>query len=298
MKRSINHFAMRFFRTALVGFVFLSPCGLWAEGTLKVGAFNIQIFGESKVAKPHVLEVLAKIATNYDLLAVEEVGSNGSTATDQTCIDVMDRYVSAINKSDGSTDFSYVRGNQYALVYRTSKLKASSPSVYSGTQHLTYAPLTAFFNALDGNLDFSVVVIHTSPKSARVEIPALKIVMSEVAQANKDPDVICMGDFNADGAYYSEGSDPYLAGYPQDQYVSAIKNTEDTTVAKSSNTYDRIELSRTLKEDFEGESGVLEYTENLDVSQVEGTAKNAGTASAVSDHWPVWAVLWTDRDTD
>ena len=48
--------------------------------TLRVGAFNIQIFGISKASKPEVMDVLADIIRIYDIIAIQEIRDKSQTA--------------------------------------------------------------------------------------------------------------------------------------------------------------------------------------------------------------------------
>jgi endonuclease/exonuclease/phosphatase family metal-dependent hydrolase len=266
---------------------------------IKVGSFNIQIFGTTKSSRANVMTVLAKIASNFDLMAIQEVGSNGSTATDATCVAIMDAYVARINEVAGTTAYAYVRGNQYAFVYRKDKLTCQSYALYSGSKTFAYSPLVAKFKSNSGNLDFVIVSIHTSPSLAETEIPALKTVMAEARTSYGEPDVICVGDYNADGSYYEEGADSWLSGFDTATYTTAIPNSADTTVATSSNTYDRVQMfSQASAADFAGTWDVMEFGQIYDVSQCEGTTSTAGTEAAVSDHYPVWIELYTGRDAD
>lgn len=88
---------------------------------IRIASFNIQIFGTTKTARPNVLWTLAHIATRYDIIAIQEVGSNG-TPSDSTATTVMNKYVAAINGIAGSGAYSYVRGHQYAFVYRNATI--------------------------------------------------------------------------------------------------------------------------------------------------------------------------------
>jgi endonuclease/exonuclease/phosphatase family metal-dependent hydrolase len=266
------------------------------NATVRVGAFNVQMFGESKAKKANVMTALARIASTYDVLAIEEVGSNASAASDESCASVMDAYLRRINELAGADAYAYCRGDQYAILYRRSAFALQGSSPYSGSQSFSYRPLAAYFKAKAGNLDFAMLVIHTSPPKAKEEIPALRTAMAEVARQYGEPDVVCLGDFNADGGYFTEGSGTALAGF--DGFISAIGNGEDTTIASSSNTYDRIELSSSMSPDFSGNAGVFRFGESMDVSLCEGSEKRRGTESAVSDHYPVWAELYLSRDTD
>ena len=50
--------------------------GVAASDTLamiRVGAFNIQVFGQSKMREPRVPEILANITRHFDLLLVQEI---------------------------------------------------------------------------------------------------------------------------------------------------------------------------------------------------------------------------------
>jgi deoxyribonuclease-1-like protein len=268
------------------------------NATVRVGAFNVQMFGEAKAKKENVLTALARIASTYDVLAVEEVGNNASTASDESCASVMDAYLRRVNELAGADAYAYCRGDQYAILYRRSQFSLQGSSPYSGSQSFSYRPLTAYFKAKTGNLDFAMLVIHASPPKAKEEIPALRIAMAEVARQYGEPDVVCLGDFNADGGYFPEGSGTSLAGFDQPDFISAIGNGEDTTIASSSNTYDRIELSSSMSPDFSGNAGVFRFGESIDVSLCEGSEKRKGTESAVSDHYPVWAELYLNRDAD
>jgi endonuclease/exonuclease/phosphatase family metal-dependent hydrolase len=265
---------------------------------VRIGCYNIQIFGKSKVERPNTLTVLAKIASTYDVLAIEEVGSNGSTASDETCTAVMDAYVDRINQIAGANTYSYVRGNQYAIIYRTNDFSVIASGLYSGSQSFTYRPLTAYFKSTTGNLDFAMIVIHTSPAKAKTEISSLKAAMTDVANQYSEPDVICLGDYNADGSYYTEGTGTNLEGFTSPDYITAIPNSADTTVAASSNTYDRIELSSSMDSDYDGTWGVIEPGKVYDMKVLEGTKTTTGTEAAISDHYPVWAEFYIDRDTD
>ena len=47
---------------------------------LRIGAFNIQVFGQSKAGKPEVMAVLANIIKTYDIVAIQEIHDKSQTA--------------------------------------------------------------------------------------------------------------------------------------------------------------------------------------------------------------------------
>jgi len=266
--------------------------------TIRVGSFNPQVLGHTKVSRTFTFSVIADIATKFDLIAFEEVGSNNSTALETTCVSVLESLIAKMNLLAPRALYAYIRGNQYALVYNEKTLVCVSSSMYSGSQSFSYTPLTGVFKTVSGNLDFAVVVIHTSPTLASSEIPKLPTVMSEVRTHYTEPDVVCLGDFNADGNYYAEGSGADLSCFPSVSYITGIPNSADTTVATSSNTYDRIEMSSTMTSDYTGTWKVISFVPEYDVSKCEGATTTAGTENAISDHYPVAVELYTARDTD
>ena len=105
-----------------------------------------------------------------------------------------------------------------------------------------------------------------------------------------DPDVICLGDFNADGSYYDE--DVYLTDFPSTGFLWLIGNDVDTTLAASDNTYDRIVTTLDSDEDFAGATGVLRFDTVYDFSSPTLEPDD------VSDHFPVWAQFYTGMDTE
>jgi len=69
-----------------------------SDETLRIGAFNIQVFGISKASKPEVMDVLADIIRTYDIIAIQEIRDKSQTAL-PTLVDLLN--------SDGS-QYSYV----------------------------------------------------------------------------------------------------------------------------------------------------------------------------------------------
>lgn len=265
----------------------------YSSNRIRVASFNIQIFGPTKVSRANVLWTLAHIATRYDVIAVQEVGSNGHP-NDSTATAVMNAYINKINQIAGPGAYSYVRGHQYAFVYKNSSITKLSHGLYNGWKNFTYKPLQAYFRVKNGNFDFGAITIHTSPSKAENEIGYMKTAMYETKQRFNDWDVIALGDFNADGSYYSPGPDGgSLSGWSTSTYTTIIKNGTDTTVSTyNDNTYDRIQAYNWTASQWSGASGVLRFADHYNISNLEGTSRTAGTEKALSDHYPVWAEFY------
>ena len=136
----------------------------------------------------------------------------------------------------------------------------------------------------------SLVDIHTKPEEAKNEIMNLPSVMEFASEYYGEEDVICLGDFNADGSYFNE--EEYTMIFPEQKYIWIIPNEADTNVAKSNMTYDRIVATRSMAEDFLSEWGIYKFDE-VDIEESFSLR-----ALDVSDHYPVWANFSTLLDTE
>jgi endonuclease/exonuclease/phosphatase family metal-dependent hydrolase len=269
-----------------------------APETIKVASYNAAVLGPTKSSRPGTMGALGAIVARFDLVALQEVGSNDSSASEETCREALSVLVARAVEASGGAPYACLSGGQYAFVYRTDRLEAESlPAPPSGGS-LRYPPIAARFRALGRPLDFVMITAHARPALAAVEIPALVRAMDEAAAAQGEPDVLCAGDFNADGDYYEEGEGPALAGFPAERFATVVPNDADTTVASASLAYDRIELTSAMGKDWTGNWGVLRPAQVLDLSACEGTKATAGTERALSDHYPVWVELSTSADSD
>ena len=273
---------------AFLIFILVSPVLGHDESALTIANFNIQVFGVSKADKPEVMDTLADIISTYDIVAIQEIRDKSQTA--------LAELVELVN-SDGSS-YDYVVSErlgrtsskeQYAYVYNTNTIELTgTPHTYpepSETDPFHRQPYITSYQTVGGNYDAVLIVIHTDPDEATEEINSLDDVVAYVKEAYPgEQDFVVMGDFNADGSYFNEDSTSDIGG---SEYAWVIDNTQDTTVASSSNTYDRIVLTDTS--DYL-DSGVFRFDMEYGLSSTE--------TSAVSDHYPVYADFRIDRDND
>ncbi|WP_406670220.1 endonuclease/exonuclease/phosphatase family protein [Methanolobus sp. ZRKC4] len=257
------------------------------DETLRIGAFNVQVFGVSKADKPEVMEVLADIIRTHDIIAIQEIRDKSQTA--------LPELVDLVN-SDGS-NYEYVVSErlgrtsskeQYAYVFNSNVVELiGDPQTYpepENTDPFHRQPYIAPFKATAGNYDAVLIVIHTDPDEATEEINALDDVLEYSQSIYPDEqDFIIMGDLNADGSYFDEDSTSDL-----DEYYWLIDDSEDTTTKSTDYTYDRIILTDTS--DLYGQFGVLRY--DLEYNLTEDNT------IAVSDHYPVYAEFVINEDGD
>lgn len=258
--------------------------------TITIASFNIQIFGKSKAGKPEVMKIITDIITQFDIVAIQEIRDKSGTAIVQleTLLDAT------------GTDYNIIIGprlgrtsskEQYAYIYNTNTIEhIGEPYTYDDSAEDIFhrEPYIAQFRAKNGNFDFILLTIHTDPDTATEEIFALHEVIIQSKQLTGEPDIITLGDFNADCSYHKESNKGPLS---EDKYLWVIPDPADTNLAKSDCTYDRIIITKqTTSQDYTGSSGVYRFDTIHSLTYDQ--------AKRVSDHYPVYAEFYTNRDTD
>ncbi len=252
---------------------------------IRIASFNIENFGRSKCSKEEIRETLAEIVERYDLTAIQEVRDESG--------ETIPYFVSLLNQSGRFFHYALSprvgdenRKEQYAFVYDTETIQLEEAGVvYADREHrFKRPPYLARFSA--GKFDFVLVTIHTVPARAVEEINGLVgVVQSATEIFDGERDFIILGDLNADCTYFSEEKNSPLR---TDGYYWLIGDGEDTTVANTDCTYDRIILyGEELLDNYTGISGVFRFDEALGLNKED--------AGRVSDHYPVWAEFYTDR---
>ncbi len=250
-----------------------------------VGAFNCQVFGKTKMSKDNVPGVILDTIERYDLMAFQEIrdASGDSIATLYADLDAQSggAYDMVLSDRLGRTSSK----EQYAYFYKPEKLTLLDSYHYDdGVEPdddlFQREPFIVHFAETDGDVDFAVIVIHTSPDYAVEEVGLLHDVVADVEATWGETDVMVLGDFNA-SCNYVDLED--MAGIPlwtESSYTWWIPNDADTTVTTTTCAYDRIvtagELSTYVVEDS---AGVFFYDQAFVLDE--------NLARQVSDHYPV-----------
>jgi PKD repeat protein len=259
--------------------------------TLRLGAFNIQVFGKSKAGKPEVMDVLAKIIRTYDVVAIQEIRDKDQTALPQL-VDLVNSKGAHYDYVVGPRRGRSASKEQYSFVYNNHTVKLNgTPETYpepNGTDPFHREPYIASFVAVNGSFDVTLIVIHTDPDEATEEINALDAVVKYTQNKYPDEqDFIVMGDLNADCSYFDEDSNCAICG---GEYYWCINNSVDTTTSTTNCTYDRIIITTPAVTDYTGDSGVFRYDLVYNLTKDE--------TKAVSDHYPIYAEFYCDGDID
>jgi len=250
-------------------------------------SFNIQIFGVSKISKPEVVRILVDIIKDYDIIAVQEVRDSSATAVVEFMKLLPLNYSYIIGPREGRSSSK----EQYWFIYDSTKFKVLGNNTYPDLQDVFERnPEGVYFQHINEIFDFVLINKHVAPGDAVNEISYIPLLFDYYSSLYNELDVIVVGDFNADGSYFNESK--LIEIFPEEKYTIIIDNSLNTTVAASQNTYDRIIISKSMQEDFQGKYGVYVFNDIIDFSKLTIQPKE------VSDHYPVWAYFFIDRDTN
>src|SRR5690606_3082987 len=101
-----------------------------AGRTITIATFNIQVFGEAKMGKPEVVEILADIVRRFDVVAIQEIRAKSQ--------EIMPQFLERVNSNGARYDFVIgprlgrtVSKEQYAYVFNTATVEIDPTSVYT-----------------------------------------------------------------------------------------------------------------------------------------------------------------------
>lgn len=178
-----------------------TPAG---SSTLKISAFNVQIFGTSFMGDPAKVTELIKIIKRYDILMIQEIRDSSQTAIydlqTQLNNSTTDDYDVIVSARLGRTSSK----EQYAFFYKRSSITLMGCIQETDASDLfEREPYTCRFKNKVSNKSFSLISLHAKPEDAVNELNALRDVWDTVSSAYGDSNIIAMGDFNADCDYLS-----------------------------------------------------------------------------------------------
>ncbi|XP_038638520.1 deoxyribonuclease gamma-like isoform X2 [Scyliorhinus canicula] len=238
---------------------FLFLCTLASSRCFRICSFNIQCFGESKGAKPVVMEIITKIVARCDICLLMEVRDSSGAVVDQLLQD--------LNRSDMvkiTSSYQYKGGKK-------------------GLQTFAREPLIVRFSSPRTAIkDFVLIPLHAPPGEAVNEIDQLYNVFLDVRAKWDIEDIMILGDLNADCRYVSAKDWETIRLRNKPGFFWLIGDNQDTTAsARTDCAYDRIIVHgwNFFKALVPGSAKVFNVQEEFKLTEKE--------AVEVSDHYPV-----------
>ncbi|XP_051914252.1 deoxyribonuclease-1-like 1 isoform X1 [Hippocampus zosterae] len=272
----------------------LDVCSIQAAANLRVCAFNLQHFGESKAKKQDVMQTYAKIITRCDVCLLQEVRDNRQKALPQLLehlnkYDLQHEYKAVASERLGRSE---AYQEQYVFVYRANKVTVTGQYQYpddkpGDVDAFSREPFVVRFKAPKTAIkEFVLIPQHTSPANVSKELDALYDVLQHVRRMWKTENIILLGDFNADCAYLSKRSRGKLRLFRDSNLFWLMPEKTDTTVRDSTScAYDRIVVhGDTLA------NAVVPFSAKPFNFQMEYRLSEE-EALKVSDHYPIEVLL-------
>nr|XP_032637489.1 deoxyribonuclease-1-like 2 isoform X1 [Chelonoidis abingdonii] len=254
---------------------------------LKICAFNIKSFGDSKLSDETTAGIIVKILSRYDIALVQEVRDADLSAV----TNLLDQLNSA-SKHQYSYEISEPLGREnymemYLFIYRTQTVSVVATYQYPDPNNtFSREPfIVKFSSPKSKGQEFVLVPLHTPPSEAVAEIDALYDVYLDVIDKWGTDNIMFLGDFNADCSYVKKGDWGSIRLHTSEVFEWLIPDSADTTVGKSDCAYDRIVVCGSkLKKSIKPKSAaVYDFQQAFKLEEAE--------ALAVSDHFPVEVTL-------
>lgn len=265
---------------------------LQLAGSLKIAAFNIRSFGETKMSNATLTSYIVRILQRYDIALVQEVRDSHLTAVgkllDKLNEKAPDTYRFVASEPLGRSTYK----ERYLFVYRPDQVSVLDSYYYDdgcepcGTDTFSREPaIVKFSSPFTKVREFAIVPLHAAPEDAVAEIDALYDVSLDVWNKWGLQDVMLMGDFNADCSYVTSAQWSSIRLRTDPAFKWLIPDTADTTATSTNCAYDRIVVAGPLLQD----AVVPNSAAPFNFQAAYGLSNQL--AQAISDHYPVEVTL-------
>ncbi len=245
---------------------------------IRIASFYVPTLGPNMLGRPHALQILVSILTQYDVVALQGIQS----ARD----DILPMLIDQLNQSGRRYD--YLIGprvgrtpphQQFAYVFDTAKLETDRYALYSVEDPedlMNREPLVAWFRckgvAARDAFTFSLVNVFIDPSAAAAERALLPGLIAAIEKdGRQEDDWILLGNF--------AGGNSELSVLAAHSVRFAI--TDMPTDVAGTQMFDTVLFSSRSTSEFTGRAGVFDFLRKHNLSLER--------AMEISPHMPVWA---------
>lgn len=260
--------------------------------SLRIAAFNIRSFGETKMSNATLANYITQILSRYDIALVQEVRDSHLTA--------VGKLLDKLNEKDPNT-YNYVVSpplgrstykERYLFVFRPDQVSVLDSYLYDdgcepcGNDTFSREPaIVKFFSPYTEVKEFAIAPLHAAPLEAVAEINSLYDVYLDIQKKWNLEEVMFMGDFNAGCSYVSNSQWSSIRLRTDPAFLWLIPDSADTTVTTTDCAYDRIVVAGALLQS----AIVPDSAGTFDFQKAYGLS--CQMALAISDHYPVEVML-------
>ncbi|XP_004586758.2 deoxyribonuclease-1 isoform X2 [Ochotona princeps] len=279
-------------RGVMLMWALLALAGLQMASCLKIAAFNIRTFGETKMSNATLVSYIVQIVSRYDIALIQEVRDSHLTAVgkllDNLNKNAADTYRYVVSDPLGRSTYK----ERYLFVYRPDQVSVLDSYYYDdgcescGTDTFSREPAIVKFSSPNTKVkQFAVVPLHAAPEDAVAEIDALYDVYLDVQKKWGLQDVMLMGDFNADCSYVTSSQWSSIRLRTNSAFQWLIPDSADTTATSTNCAYDRIVVTGTQLQ------GAVVPNSAAPFNFQTAYGLSSQLAQAISDHYPVEVTL-------
>lgn len=248
------------------------------DGNIRIASFYVPSLGPETLSKPHLLQILVSILTQYDVVALQGIQSSRD--------DILPMLVDQLNQSGRKYDYligprvgRYAPHQQFAYVFDTAKLETDRYALYSVEDPedlMNREPLVAWFRCkgvpVRDAFTFSLVNISIDPNFAEAERALLPGLIGAIEKdGRQEDDWILLGNF--------AGGNSELSMLDSNAVRFAI--TDIATDVAGTRMLDTLLFSSRATAEFTGRAGVFDFLRKYNLSMER--------ALEISPHMPVWA---------
>jgi endonuclease/exonuclease/phosphatase family metal-dependent hydrolase len=246
--------------------------------THRLATLNLQAFGDAKANKVAVMEILALMLRNFDVIAIQDIHGHQR--------DALPRLVDQLNQTQRHFDYCIgprvgdgLTSMHFAFLYDSDRIDVDRYQLYTvedPMNHLEYEPLVGWFRSRlvpeEEAFTFSMVNLRINPQNAEREVKLLPdLIRSVLNDGRNEDDILLAGDFGC--------GDSKMESLRRMGMSFALSGV--TTTVAGDEMLDNILFPDRATDEYKGRSGTIDFLRQFNLTPDQ--------ALQVSNHMPVWA---------
>jgi len=266
---------------------------------MKIACYNIQNISEEKIKNEEIVDQIAKIICNYDIMFILELSDKSSKKCDSPVLDSIVRKLNNKLNNELNKKYSYYANEKQGstactaerigIIYNNeAEIKIDINSSFNKIEFTNFVrnPFIVPINIYNENYIF--IINHITPSNVNNELNSLNDVFNNLYDENKDKKFILMGDYNADGSFLSNTNEKKNKLFNNKNLI-CLTNNEKTNVSENEKRcYDRVLCSTNCLinlNNVDNDEGNNTY---CDVDNLRYLNLNIQEIKKISDHYPVF----------
>ena len=252
--------------------------------TVRIASFSLEGFGESKLKKAAVVETVARMIRQFDVIALQHIQSKQQN--------IVPELLDKVNQSDRRFDYcigprvgSAPNQQQYAFLFDTDRIETDRPQLYTiddPQSLIEFDPLVGWFRCkavpIDKAFTFTLVNLRLDPLANGRELKLLPDLIRSVRQDGRsEDDIILLGNFGY--------SDTEMHSLQNIGMRFALEGIPTTVTGEA--MLDNIVFPVRATDEFTGRTGVVDFLRQLNLS--------IDQAFQISTHMPIWAEFFASE---